>query len=330
MKIQDPIGIVSIGAYAPPRILSNKDLESMLETSDEWIRTRSGISNRHIVDEATASSDLAYEAAKLAVERANMKPEEIDVIIVATITPDMFMPSTACFVQNKLGAVNAAAFDISAACTGFIYGLDLAYSLIAAGQFNNALVIGAECMSKFLDYTDRRICVLMGDGAGAAVVKRVPEGRGFKSFYLRADGSGTEHLNIPAGGSRMPASHQTVDDKQHTMLMNGSEIFKFAVRVMEEAVMEALQRADVKPEDVTYIIPHQANIRIIESAQKRMTSIPKECWVSNLQEYGNTSSASIGLAMNEIYEQGKIKEGDIIVLVGFGGGLTWGATVLKW
>ena len=294
MKIQDPIGIVSIGAYAPPRILSNKDLENMLETSDEWIRTRSGISNRHIVDDATASSDLAYEAAKLAVERANITPEDIDVIIVATITPDMFMPSTACFLQSKLGAVNAAAFDISAACTGFIYGLDLAYSLIAAGQFNTALVIGAECMSKFLDYTDRRICVLMGDGAGAAIVKRVPEGRGFQSFYLRADGSGTEHLNIPAGGSRMPATHETIDEKKHTMFMNGSEIFKFAVRVMEEAVMEALNRANVKPEDVTYIIPHQANIRIIEGAQKRMTSIAKECWVSNLHEYGNTSSASIG------------------------------------
>jgi 3-oxoacyl-[acyl-carrier-protein] synthase-3 len=329
MKIQDPIGIVSIGAYAPPRVLSNKDLENMLETSDEWIRTRSGISNRHIVDDASASSDLAYEAGKLAIERANMKPEDIDVIIVATITPDMFMPSTACFVQNRLGAVNAAAFDISAACTGFIYGLDLAYSLIAAGQFNNALVIGAECMSKFLDYTDRRICVLMGDGAGAAVVSRVPEGRGFKSFYLRADGSGTEHLNIPAGGSRMPATHETVDEKKHTMFMNGSEIFKFAVRVMEEAVTTALERANVKPEEVTYIIPHQANIRIIESAQKRM-NIPIECWVSNLHEYGNTSSASIGLAMNEIYEQGKIKPGDIIVLVGFGGGLTWGATVVKW
>ncbi len=329
MKILDSIGIVSIGAYAPPRVLSNKDLENMLDTSDEWIRTRSGISNRHIVDEATASSDLAYEAAKLALERADMKPGEIDVIIVATITPDMFMPSTACFLQQRLGASNAVAFDISAACSGFVYGLDIAYSMISTGQFKTALVIGTECMSKFLDYTDRRICVLMGDGAGAAIVKRVPEGRGFKSFYLRADGNGSEHLSIPAGGSRMPASIETVEEKKHTMFMNGSEIFKFAVRVIEEAVTTALEIAGVKPEEVTYIIPHQANIRIIESAQKRM-KIPAECWVNNLKEYGNTSSASIGIAMNEIYEQGKIKEGDIIVLVGFGGGLTWGATVLKW
>jgi len=323
------IGIVSLGAYAPPNVLTNFDMEKIVDTSDEWIRTRSGISQRHIADAATATSDVAYGAALPALERAGLSPEEIDLIIVATVSPDMPLPSTACFLQHRLGAVNAAAFDISAACTGFIYSCNIGQAMVASGQYRNALVVGADTLSKFTDYTDRRICVLLGDGAGAAVLKPVPEDRGFRSFYLRADGSLTDLLKTPAGGSRNPASFETVQNRQHFITMNGPEVFKFAVRIMEEAVVNALDQAGLTLDDVTYIVPHQANIRIIESAMKRLP-IPAERWVVNIQNYGNTSAASIPLALNEVYERGGLHEGDVIVMVGFGGGLTWGATVVRW
>ncbi len=323
------VGIVAASAFAPSQILTNFDLEKIVDTSDEWIRTRSGISSRHIADANTATSDLAAAAGRKALAIAGITPEELDLIIVATITPDMILPSTACIVQRLLGASRAAAFDLSAACTGFIYALNVASAQITTGMFRNALVIGAETLSKFTDYTDRSTCVLLGDGAGAAVLREVPAGRGFQSFYLRADGTGYELLQTPAGGSRRPATAETVANREHYIRMSGNEVFKFAVRVMEEAVGAALERAGLTTDDVTFIIPHQANIRIIDNAVKRL-AIPAEKWVSNIDHYGNTSAASIPIALAELAESGRLHEGDVLVFVGFGGGLTWGATVLRW
>ena len=325
-----PIGIVAVGAYAPPALLTNFDLEKIVDTSDEWIRTRSGISTRHIADPNTATSDIAFAAGKLALERAQLPASELELIVLASVTPDLLLPASSCIVQNKLGAVQAAAFDVNAACTGYIYALSVAHALLAVGQYNNALVIGADTLSKVTDYTDRGTCVLLGDGAGAAVLKPVDEpGRGFRSFYLRADGSGTDLLYIPSGGSRRPASTETIAAREHFIRMNGNEVYKFAVRVIEEAIRSALERAELTVDDVALIVPHQANIRIIDAAAKRL-GIPPEKWAMNIRDYGNTSAGSIPLALNEAFEKGRVQRGDKIVLVGFGAGLTWGASVLEW
>jgi 3-oxoacyl-[acyl-carrier-protein] synthase-3 len=324
-----PVGIVSVGASAPERVLTNFDLEKIVDTSDEWIRTRSGISSRHIADEGFATSDIAYPAAVTALERASLSPDDLDLIAVATITPDAPLPSTACLLQHRLGATSAAAYDVSAACSGFIYALSVASAQVATGQVRNALVLGVDTLSKVTDYTDRGTCVLLGDGGGAVVLRPVPEGRGFLSFYLRADGGGKELLQIPAGGSRLPASHETVDQRLHYLQMNGAEVYKFAVRAVEDAITTALDRAGLTPDDVTLVFPHQANIRIIEAAAKR-SSIPEEKWVNNIAEYGNTSAGSIPLVLNDAYEAGRLHEGDVYVMVAFGGGLTWGASVLRW
>jgi 3-oxoacyl-[acyl-carrier-protein] synthase-3 len=324
-----PVGIASVGAYAPTGILSNRDLEKLVDTSDEWIRTRSGISNRHIADATTATSDIALPAARMALERAGLAPEELDLIIVATFTPDYILPATACVIQHALGATNAAAFDISAACTGFLYAMGIAAPTIATGMYRNALVIGADTLSKLTDYTDRGTCVLFGDGAGAVVMRQAPEGRGILSTYLRADGSTPEVLYVPAGGTRNPATHETVDAHAHFIKMNGNEVYRFAVRALEDAVQTALARAGLTTDDIDLIIPHQANIRIIEGAAKRL-AIPEDRWVINLHEYGNTSGGSIPLALNDAYEQGRLQEGNIVVFVAFGGGLTWGASVMRW
>lgn len=329
MNTMQPVGIVGVGAYAPPRLLTNFDLEKIVDTSDEWIRTRTGISTRHIAEADVATSDLALRAAQQALERAGMTPEEVDLIVLATITPDMPMPSTACFLQQKLGATRAAAFDLSAACSGFMYAMSVASAQIATGQFRNALVIGAETLSRFTDYTDRTTCVIFGDGAGAVVLKPVPEGRGILSTYLGADGSNAELLTIPAGGSRNPASLETVTGHMHCIHMSGNEVFKFAVRVIEEAVNESLTRAGLTTADVNLVIPHQANIRIIDAAAKRL-AIPADRWMNNIDHYGNTSAASIPIVLNEAYEAGRIKENDVIVVSGFGGGLTWGALTIRW
>ena len=329
IKTLQTVGIVSVGAYAPPRVMTNFDLEQFVDTSDEWIRTRSGISERHIADADIATSDIAYQSALIALDRAKLAPEDLELIVVATITPDSVLPSTACLLQHRLGAKNAAAYDMGAACTGFIYALSAAQAQVANGQFANALVIGADVLSRFTDYTDRGTCVLLGDGGGAAVLKPVPEGHGFQSFYLRADGSGADALCIPAGGSRLPASAETVANRQHYIRMNGPEVYKFAVRVLEDAVTTALARAGLTTEDVNLMVPHQANIRIIEGAARRL-NIPTERWANNIQHYGNTSAGSIPLALNDAYEAGRLHDGDVVVLVGFGGGLTWGATVLRW
>jgi 3-oxoacyl-[acyl-carrier-protein] synthase-3 len=323
------VGIIGTGMYVPERILTNHDLEKMVDTNDEWIVTRTGIRERHIAAENQATSDLAHEAAVRALESAKLKPEDVELIIVATITPDMFFPSTACILQDRLGARRAAAFDLSAACSGFIYSLATAVSMLKSGMYRNALVVGAECLSRITDYTDRNTCILFGDGAGAVVLGEVPEGRGFLSFELGADGSGGPLLNIAGGGSRLPASADTVESKAHYIRMAGNEVFKFAVRIMGSAAEEALRKAGIDKKDVDLLVPHQANIRIIQAALGRL-ELPEEKCMINLDRYGNASAASIPIALAEAVEQGRVREGDCLVLVGFGGGLTWGASVLIW
>ncbi|MFB5266530.1 beta-ketoacyl-ACP synthase III [Paenibacillus enshidis] len=324
-----PVGIIGTGKYVPEKILTNSDLEKMVETSDEWIVSRTGIRERHIAAPEQATSDLAYEAAVRALESAGMTAEELDLIIIATITPDMAFPSTACILQDKLGAKGAAAFDLSAACSGFVYGLATATSFIQAGMYRNALVIGADCLSRITDYTDRNTCVLFGDGAGAVVLGEVPEGRGFKSFDLGAEGAGGPLLRLEAGGSRLPASAQTIENKLHYIYMNGREVFKFAVRVMGTATDVVLGKAGLDKSDIDVFIPHQANIRIIQSAMQRL-DLPEDKVMINVDKYANTSAASIPLALVEAAEEGRMKEGDRVLMVGFGGGLTWGASVLVW
>ncbi|WP_211746037.1 beta-ketoacyl-ACP synthase III [Paenibacillus sp. Marseille-Q4541] len=324
-----PVGVIGTGKYVPERILTNQDMEKMMDTNDEWIVSRTGIRERHIAAPEQATSDLAYEAAKAAAASAGIKHEDIELIIVATVTPDSAFPSTACILQDKLGAKGAAAFDLSAACSGFVYGLATATSFIQTGMYNNALVIGADCLSRITDYTDRNTSVLFGDGAGAVILGEVPEGRGFKSFDLGAEGSGGPLLNLQAGGSRFPASEETVANKQHYIYMNGREVFKFAVRVMGTATIDVLEKAGIGKEDVDLFIPHQANIRIIQSAMQRL-ELPEEKVVINVDKYANTSAASIPLALVEAAEEGRMKPGDKVLMVGFGGGLTWGASVLVW
>lgn len=323
------VGIIGTGKYVPEKVLTNSDLEKIVETSDEWIVSRTGIRERHIAAPEQATSDLAYEAAVRALASAGLTAEELDLIIVATITPDMAFPSTACILQDKLGAKGAAAFDLSAACSGFVYGLATANGFIQTGMYKNALIIGADCLSRITDYTDRNTCVLFGDGAGAVVIGEVPEGRGFKSFDLGAEGAGGGLLKLEAGGSRLPATTETIENKLHYIYMNGREVFKFAVRVMASATDVVLEKAGYAKEDIDIFVPHQANIRIIQSAMQRL-ELPAEKVVINVDKYANTSAASIPLALVEAAEEGRIKEGDRVLMVGFGGGLTWGASVLVW
>lgn len=321
------VGIKGIGSYTPPKILTNFDLEKIVDTSDEWIVTRTGIRERHIAEPDVATSDLSLEAAKMALSSANLTPEDIDLIIVATVTPDMLFPATACVLQDKLGA-KCPGFDLSAGCSGLIYALSVGAQFVANGTYDNVLVVGAEVLSKITDWQDRSTCVLFGDGASAIVLGPVERG-GFKSFILGADGSGGNLLEIPAGGSRLPASYETVSQRLHYIKMNGREVFKFAVKIMGEAALEAIEKAGLRPSDIDLFIPHQANIRIIESAAERLSLSMDKVFI-NLDRYGNTSSASVGIALHEALLLGKIKEGSKIVMVGFGAGLTWGACVLEW
>ncbi|KYH32489.1 beta-ketoacyl-ACP synthase III [Neomoorella mulderi] len=324
-----PVGIVGTGSCLPERVLTNAELEQMVDTSDEWIRSRTGIRERRIASQDTAASDLAVPAAVKALKMAGLTAEAVDLIIVATVTPDTLFPATACLVQERLGARGAAAFDLSAGCSGFIYALAAASQFIAAGVYQTALVIGVEILSKIINWQDRNTCVLFGDGAGAVVLQAVPAGEGLLGLHLGADGSGGSLLSMPAGGSRLPASSSTVEKHLHTIHMNGPEVFKFAVRVMGEASLKALEQAGLRKEEVDFLIPHQANIRIIEAATKRLGLAPEKVYV-NLDRYGNMSSASIPVALDEAYREGRLKRGDKVVLVAFGAGLTWGAAVLSW
>ncbi len=323
------IGIIGTGSFLPERVMKNCDLEKIVDTSDEWITSRTGIKERRILEEGKAASDMAVEASKKALEDAGLDPSDIDLVIVATMTGDMITPSTACIVQDKLGCKNAAAFDISAACSGFIYGLSVAYGLIKSGVYKNVLLVATEAMSRILDWEDRSTCILFGDGSGAAIVSEVPEGRGILEMELGSDGSGKDYLLIPSGGSRRPTTHETLESREQYLKMEGSEVFKFAVRKIDETCKNLLEKSGLDSSDIDLFIPHQANTRIIDSAVKKL-KIPKEKTFVNLDKYGNMSAASIPVALDEALKQGKINDGDNILLVGFGGGLTWGSSILKW
>ncbi|MCM8766101.1 MAG: ketoacyl-ACP synthase III [Candidatus Omnitrophica bacterium] len=325
---KERVGIVGVGAYLPEKILTNYDLEKMVETSDEWIITRTGIKERRIASDQDAASDLGARAAEVALKDAGLTPEAIELLICATITPDMLFPSTACFIQRKIKAKNAVCFDISAACTGYIYALNIAEHFLKNGTYRNALVVGTEKLSAITDWKDRSTCVLFGDGAGAVVLKKVKQG-GIISTYLGSDGEQADLLKIPAGGSRMPASLSTVEARLHFLKMEGTELFKHAVRLMAEAAEKALAQAGLTCKDVAYLIPHQANIRILQAVAKKI-GLPMEKIYLNIEKYGNMSSASTAVALYETVKFKKIKKGDIIVLVAFGSGLTWGATVIEW
>ncbi len=321
-------GITGIGSCLPEKVLTNFDLEKIVDTSDEWIRTRSGIEKRRIVEDNQATSDIAIEAARRAIEDAGIQPEELDLIICATVTPDYLFPATACLLQDRLGAKNAAAFDMEAGCSGFVYGLSIATQFIRTGCYQKILVIGAETLSKIMNWKDRATCVLFGDGAGAVIVERVDTG-GIVGVHLGSDGAGGVFLDMPAGGSKQPASKVSVEEDQHYIRMDGSQVFRFAVKVMGKAAEEVLKMAGWTSEDIDLMIPHQANIRIIDSAAKRL-NLPSDKVFVNLPKYGNTSSASIPIALDEAFHSGKIKKGDKVILVGFGAGLTWAAAAIEW
>lgn len=307
-------GFIGVGRYVPEKVVTNFDLEKIVDTNDEWIRTRTGIEERRIAGDDVDTSDMAYEAAKQAIDHAGISPEQIGLILVATVTPDQPFPSVACMLQDKLGATNAAAMDISAACAGFVYGAITAQQFIATNTYDYVLVIGVEKLSKITDWSDRNTAVLFGDGACAAVMGKVSEGRGILSFDLGAKGAGGKYL---------------YEDENKHIIMNGREVFKFAVRQMGESALKVVEQAGLQKEDVDLLIPHQANIRIMNSARERL-GLPEEKMSSVIAKYGNTSAASIGNALVEELENGKIKDDDLLVLVGFGGGLTWGAIALRW
>ena len=321
------VGILGTGSYLPEKVMTNDDLSKFVDTNDEWIRTRTGIRERRIAGENEATSDLAYKAAEKAIENAKIDKNEIDLVIVATMSPDHITPATAAIVQDKLG-IDAAAFDLSAACTGFVYAFTTGYSFVKSGIYKKVLVIGAETMSRMLDWEDRTTCVLFGDGAGAVVLGQIENG-GYIASHLVSDGSGAEDVIIPAGGSRNPVSKEEIDKREIYFKMKGSDVFKFAVRAFPETVENVLAQGNTTADDVDMFIPHQANIRIIESIAKRFKQ-PLDKFYVNLQRYGNTSGASIPLALDEANKEGKLKKGDKVVMVGFGGGLTYGSILLEW
>lgn len=313
----------------PDRVLTNDDLAAMVDTSDEWIQQRTGIAERRVAGEGETTFTLGLRAAQAALEVANLDPTRLDLIIVATATPEYAFPATACLLQDALGAERAAAFDLSAGCSGFMYGLGLAADLVVSGSYNRALVVGAETLSRITDWTDRGTCVLFGDGAGAVVLRASEAPGGILSSVLGADGSGGDLLIQPAGGSAQPATAETVITRQHFIHMQGRQVFRFATRIMPEAAHEALQRAGLTVDDVRLFVPHQANDRILQAAAKGL-GVPQERLFSNLSRYGNTSSASIPIALCEAIEQGLVERDDVIVCVGFGAGLTWAASVIRW
>lgn len=317
------------GMAVPSRIMTNHDIAQMVDTTDEWIVSRTGVRERRIAEKHESTSTLAAKAAFRALDQTDLQAKDLDLIIVATATPDHLFPATACLVQDRLGAIGAGAFDLSAACSGFIFGLSMASSAIQAGAIDNALVIGSETLSRFINWEDRGTCILFGDGAGAFVLEASEQPGGILSSVMRSDGSGGSLLSVPAGGSRMPATMETVHREQHFIQMNGREVFRFATRVMADATREVAERANLRVGDLNIIIPHQANQRIIEAAARGL-DLPIERFMINLDRYGNTSSASIPIAVCEAIEQGRISPGDRMVMVGFGAGLTWGALALEW
>ena len=321
--------IVGTGMYVPEAVLTNRDFEKMVDTSDEWIRERTGILERRIAAKDQASSDLAAIASQRALAMAGIAASEVDQIVLATTTPDRYLPSCACTVQQKIGAVNAAAYDMFAACTGFVFGLGLARGIIGSGMADTVLLIGVETLSRIVDYTDRNTCVLFGDGAGAAVLRPCATTEGVLSVDMHSDGRLGDVLEIPAGGSQLPASNETVRNRQHFISMRGKKLFPFAVRSMEESLRIALDRAGLGPQDLDLVIPHQANRRIIDAVRERL-AVPEDKMVVNIERYGNTSSASIPISLDEVVRAGRLGPGDCLGMAAFGGGATWGATIMRW
>lgn len=322
-------GIAGLGVGIPTEVVTNHDLEKRIDTTDEWIVTRTGIRERRIAPPEIATSDLAAQAAVQALQNAGKSAEEVDLIVVATATPDMPWPSTACLVQAKIGATKAAAFDLNAVCSGFVYALWMASQAVETGAYRCVLVIGADILSRQVNWEDRATCVLFGDGAGAVVLTPVEEPYGVLSGVLGADGTGVPLLHVPAGGTREPLSAEVIAQKRHTIQMRGREVFKFAVTIMGEVSVQALDKAGIAPEEVSLFIPHQANIRIIQAAAERL-NLPMERVFVNVDRYGNTSAASIPIALYEAWASGRLQKDDVVVVVGFGAGLTWGACVIRW
>lgn len=328
--MSNAVSIAGTGSYLPERILTNDELSKTVDTNDEWITSRTGIKERRIAAEGEFTSHLATKAAEKALEQSGYKAEDIDLIIVATITPDTLTPATACYVQTNLGAKKAVAFDISAACSGFLYAMKLAKRMISSGAFENALIIGAEKLSSFVNWDDRATCILFGDGAGAAVLHRSQEGEGqILSTDIGTDGAQTHLLNIPGGGTACPITIDNANDKLATLAMSGREVFKHAVTRMKNSANLVIERSGIQPEDISLVVPHQANLRIIDAIADRL-AVPNERVFVNLHKYGNTSAAAIAIALDEAHREGKIKRGDKIVMVAFGAGLTWAAAAIEW
>ncbi len=323
------VSIVGTGSYVPERVVTNADLEKLVETSDEWIVTRTGIRERRIAAADEYTSDMGAKAAQAAMDQAGIGPEEIDLILVATVSPDMAFPSTACFVQKIIGAKNAACFDISAACSGFLYAIEIAQQFIMSQTYNTVLVIGSEKLSTLVDWTDRNTCVLFGDGAGAAILRNRKGAHGVITTYMGSDGDFSDILLMPGGGCRVPITKDNVEQRLNTIKMSGKEVYKQAVNVMLKAAQTALSQAGLKSEDLACIIPHQANVRIIEAIAERM-NVPMDRFFINLERYGNTSAASVAVALDEANRSGRMKIGDYVLLIVFGGGLTWASSVIQW
>ena len=321
--------ITGVSGYVPPKVLSNADLEKLVETSDEWIRTRTGISERHVVEKGVASSHLATEAAKTLLAKTKTDPREIDLIIVASVTPDMLFPATACLVQDRLGASKAWGFDLSAACSGFAYALTVGAQFVSAGTHKKVVVIGSDTMSSILNYQDRATCVLFGDGAGAVLVEPAKPGEGIIDFAHDIDGSGGQYLYMPGGGSLNPPTHETVDKKMHCVHQEGSQVFKYAVRRMAELAVQLLERNGFTSKDLALVVPHQANLRIIRAMQERLGVEDSKVMV-NIDKYGNTTAGTIPLGLCDALGQGKLKKGDLVLLVAVGAGYTTGGLLLRW
>jgi len=324
-----PVGITSMGQHFPERVVTNEELSSLVDTNDEWIRSRTGIKERRWVEKGTGASDLGAPALQMALERRGMPAEDLDLIIVSTVTPDTIFPATSCRIQEKVGATQAWGFDLNAACSGWLYALTTGAALVASGTVRNAAVVGADIMTSIIDLNDRSTCVLFGDAAGAAILEPVEEGYGILDYEHHVDGSGAPFLHMPAGGSCLPASHATIDNKDHVIHQSGAEVFKSAVREMAEASRLMLDRNGLQPQDLKLFVPHQANIRIMDAAVKRL-ELPYERMAVNIDRYANTTTATIPTALFQSWEAGKVEKGDYVVLSAFGAGFTWGALLMRW
>ena len=329
MQKNQRASITGIGSYLPNKILTNYDLEKMVDTSNDWIVQRTGIKERRIVENGATTSDLATQASLRAIEDAGVSPEDLDMIITSTITPDHIFPSTSCYIQQKIGATRACAFDILAACAGFIYAMSVGESFVNSGAMKTVLVVGAECLSKITDYTDRTTCVLFGDGAGAVVIQKSPAKHEILSTNLAADGSEADVLIMPGGGAKNPASLESVQQRMHYIQFRGKEVFKLAINNITNLIIETTKKNGLTLDDIDLIIPHQSNLRIIEATMEKL-GLPMEKAFVNIDKYGNTSSASVPIAIDEARKEGRLRKGDIVMLVAFGGGLTWGSSLIRW